>query len=64
MNQEGASLLDQWSEKNRPLRTVRQNSLKITDWEAGSRYDVAFSIRIDTLTTAYRVITEWFDRIQ
>lgn len=42
---------------------VRQNSLKITDWEAGSRYDVAFSIRIDALKTACKVITEWFDRI-
>ena len=43
---------------------IRQNSLKITDWEAGSRYDVAFSIRIDTLMTACKVVTEWFDRIQ
>ena len=42
---------------------VRQNSLKITDWEAGSRYDVAFSVRIDTLKTACKVITEWFERI-
>lgn len=42
---------------------IRKNSLKISDWEAGSRYDVAFSIRIDTLMTAYKVVTEWFDRL-
>ena len=42
---------------------IRNNSLKITDWEAGSRYDVAFSIRIDTLKTTHKVVTEWFDRV-
>ena len=42
---------------------IRKNSLKISDWEAGSRYDVAFSIRSDTLMTAYKVVTEWFDRL-
>ena len=31
---------------------VRDNSLVITDWESGSRYDVGFSIRIDTLKKA------------
>ena len=42
---------------------IRNNSLKITDWEAGSRYDVVFSIRINTLKTAHKVVTEWFDRV-
>ena len=31
----------------------------ITEWEAGSRYDIGFSIRIDTLKKAYEVISEW-----
>ena len=42
---------------------VRKNSIKISDWEAGSRYSVAFSIRIDTLITAYDVVKEWFERL-
>lgn len=42
---------------------VRKNSIKISDWEAGSRYSVAFSIRIDTLMTVYDVVTEWFERL-
>ena len=43
---------------------IRTNSLKITDWEAGSRYDIGFSIRIDTLKKTYNSITEWFSKIQ
>ena len=31
----------------------------ITDWEAGSRYDIAFSIRIDTLKKCAEVIEAW-----
>ena len=42
---------------------IRTNSLKITDWEAGSRYDIGFSIRIDTLKKTYNSITEWFSKI-
>ena len=34
---------------------VRQHSLQITDWEAGSRYDVGFSVRIDTLKKTYLI---------
>lgn len=39
---------------------VRDNSLTITDWEAGSRYDVGFSIRIDTLKRAYNEADQWY----
>ena len=38
---------------------IREHSVQISDWEAGSRYDVGFSIRIDTLERAYEVISEW-----
>ncbi len=31
----------------------------ITEWEAGSRYDIGFSIRIDTLKKCAEVIAEW-----
>lgn len=31
----------------------------ITEWEAGSRYDIGFSIRIDTLKKCYEIIAEW-----
>ena len=38
---------------------IREHSVQISDWEAGSRYDVGFSIRIDTLEKTYGVISEW-----
>lgn len=38
---------------------IREHSVQISDWEAGSRYDVGFSIRIDTLERTYEVISEW-----
>ena len=43
---------------------VRENSLVITDWEAGSRYDVGFTIRIDTLKKAVRELEEWYARLK
>lgn len=42
---------------------IRERSLRITDWEAGSRYDVGFSIRIDTLKKTYEVVESWFEKI-
>ena len=38
---------------------IREHSVQISDWETGSRYDVGFSIRIDTLKKAYDVISRW-----
>lgn len=38
---------------------IRKHSLQITDWEAGSRYDVGFSVRIDTLKKTYEEICKW-----
>ena len=31
----------------------------ITEWEAGSRYDYSFSVRIDVLKKCYDVLVEW-----
>lgn len=42
----------------------RENSLIVTDWEAGSRYDIGFSIRIDTLKKSVRELLEWCDRLE
>ena len=42
---------------------VRKNSLLITGWETGSRYDICFSIRIDALKKAYNVIAAWYRQI-
>jgi HEPN domain-containing protein len=38
---------------------IRDHVNTITEWEAGSRYDIGFSIRIDTLKKCYEVISEW-----
>ena len=42
---------------------IRTHSLILTDWEAGSRYDVAFSIRIDALKRCFTVIEAWIDQL-
>lgn len=42
---------------------VRDNSVFISDWEAGSRYDVAFSVRIDTLKKALTETKLWYEQI-
>lgn len=42
---------------------VRDNSFTITDWEAGSRYDIHFSIRIDTLKKAYNEADTWYTKL-
>ena len=41
------------------LDYIREHSVQISDWEAGSRYDVGFSIRIDTLQKTYDIISAW-----
>ncbi len=39
---------------------IQENLEIITGWEAGSRYDLHFSIRIDTLKKALAVVCEWY----
>ena len=34
---------------------VRERSALLTDWEAGSRYDVSFSVRIDVLKKTFGI---------
>lgn len=38
---------------------VKRHVNTITEWEAGSRYDIGFTIRIDTLKKCYDVIEQW-----
>ena len=38
---------------------IRKHANMITDWEAGSRYDTGFVVRIDTIKTCYKVIVYW-----
>ena len=42
---------------------IDNNSLILTSWEAGSRYDVGFQIRIDTLEKALAEIDNWYDKL-
>lgn len=43
---------------------IKDNQEIITGWEAGSRYDLHFSIRIDTLEKAYSLVNEWYQEIK
>ena len=42
---------------------VRNNSVVISDWEASGRYDLHFSVRINTLEKYYEVIDKWYERL-
>ncbi len=43
---------------------VRKRSLEITEWEAGSRCDIGFTARIDTLKRTYSEIENWIERMK
>ena len=43
---------------------IRERRLEITEWEAGSRYDIGFSIRIDVLKRAQYEISSWLTEIK
>ena len=43
---------------------IRSNALMITDWEAGSRYDLQFVVRIDTLEKYQQIIDAWFNELK
>lgn len=38
---------------------IRDHANAISDWEVGSRYDLGFSVRIDSLKKCYDAIVEW-----
>ncbi len=42
---------------------IVSNRNEISKWEAGSRYELGISVRIDTLKKTYNVISEWYDEI-
>lgn len=42
---------------------IRNNPVIISDWEASGRYDLHFSVRIDTLEKYYKIVDEWYKRI-
>ena len=42
---------------------IRSHVNSISDWEAGSRYDIGFSIRIDTLKKTYEEIEQWEQQV-
>lgn len=43
---------------------IRENALMITDWEAGSRYDLHFVVRIDTLERYQSLVNCWFKELK
>ena len=43
---------------------IRDHANRITEWEAGSRYDVGFVSRIDTLKRCYNTIVEWEKQVK
>lgn len=43
---------------------IKERSHIITKWEAGSRYDLHFSIRVDTLEKYLQVVEEWYGHIK
>ena len=42
---------------------VRNNAINISDWEASGRYDLHFSVRIDTLEKYYDIAMDWYNRL-
>ena len=43
---------------------ISKNAMKITNWEASSRYDFEFNVRITTLEKTYKEITIWYDYLK
>ena len=42
---------------------IEDNSLVLTEWEEGSRYNVGFQIRISTLKKTLNEIEKWYEEI-
>ena len=42
---------------------IQNHILSITAWEAGSRYDIGFSVRIDVLKKTLEVISQWAEQV-
>lgn len=39
---------------------IRKNALIITDWEVSGRYDIHFSIKINSLEKCYKEVNNWY----
>ena len=44
-------------------KLIKENASIITKWEAGSRYDLHFSIRIDTLEKYFLEVEKWYQQV-
>lgn len=42
---------------------IRKHALIITDWEVSGRYDIHFSVKINSLEKYYREISKWYDAL-
>lgn len=42
---------------------IKNHLDSITDWEAGSRYDTDFTVRIDTVKRVYEAVGDWIKRV-
>lgn len=42
---------------------VRENALTITKWEAGSRYGLGLSLRIDSLEKCTNIVSKWYEEV-
>jgi hypothetical protein len=45
-------------------QSISDNSTIISGWEAGSRYDLHFSVRIDTLEKILADVVKWYYNIK
>lgn len=42
---------------------IKDNAYKYSDWEAAGRYDLHFSVRMDSIEKALRLVEEWLRKI-
>jgi HEPN domain-containing protein len=45
-------------------QSIFDNSTIISTWEAGSRYDLHFAVRIDTLEKSLAVVEKWYYQVK
>lgn len=45
-------------------KEIIKNAYMYTDWETGSRYDLHFSVRVDSVEKALRLAQDWIKSIE
>lgn len=45
-------------------KEIKDNAYKYSDWEAAGRYDLHFSVRMDSIEKALRLAEEWLGKIE